>query len=213
MIGIITHLPIARAAQHLTTATDQAGRSRDVADANRGVTQGPSATAATGRVTSASDGSCAKSAHGGAAATHAPTNRPHLAGALPRICGLSSSQVANAWVIVAEGRRMGVPARGQIIAIATALQKSRLINRTHAVDHDSLGIFQQRPSTGWGTARQIETPRYAAHAFYRSLLRHSSAWDCLTCAAQAVQNSAFPRAYAKHEHLATLIVNVLSGRS
>lgn len=131
---------------------------------------------------------------------------------LPHIAGLSSSQVANAWAVVAEGHRMGISKRGQIIAMATALQESNLRNYTHAVDHDSLGIFQQRPSSGWGSPKQIERPTYAAHAFYRVLVQYRSSWGCLTCAAQAVQRSAFPGAYAKHEHFATTIVTILNRR-
>jgi len=131
---------------------------------------------------------------------------------LPRIAGLSRSQVANAWAVVWEGHRMGISKRGQIIAMATALQESNLRNYTHAVDHDSLGIFQQRPSSGWGSPKQIERPTYAAHAFYRVLVHYRSSWGCLTCAAQMVQRSAFPGAYAKHEHFATTIVTILNRR-
>jgi hypothetical protein len=145
------------------------------------------------------------------AAKPAPAT-PNNDASLPRIHGLSSSQVANAWAIVNEGHRMGISKRGQTIAMATALQESNLHNYTHAVDHDSLGIFQQRPSAGWGTPRQIETPTYAAHAFYHALLRYKSAWSCLTCAAQDVQRSAYPTAYAKREPFATLIVNNLNKR-
>jgi hypothetical protein len=131
---------------------------------------------------------------------------------LPRIAGLSRSQVANAWAVVAEGHRMGISKRGQIIAMATALQESNLLNYTHAVDHDSLGIFQQRPSSGWGSPRQIVQPTYAAHAFYRVLVQYRGSWGCLTCAAQMVQRSAFPGAYAQHEHFATTIVTILNRR-
>lgn len=131
---------------------------------------------------------------------------------LPHIAGLSRSQVVNAWAVVAEGHRMGISKRGQIIAMATALQESNLRNYTHAVDHDSLGIFQQRPSTGWGSPSQIVRPTYAAHAFYRVLVHYRSSWGCLTCAAQLVQRSAFPGAYAKHERFATTIVTILDKR-
>ena len=131
---------------------------------------------------------------------------------LPHIAGLSTGQVSNAWAVVAEGHRMGISKRGQIIAMATALQESNLRNYTHAVDHDSLGIFQQRPSSGWGSPKQIVRPSYAAHAFYRVLVQYRSSWGCLTCAAQMVQRSAFPSAYAKHEGFATTIVTILNRR-
>ncbi|HEU0239424.1 MAG TPA: hypothetical protein VFR11_09140 [Micromonosporaceae bacterium] len=130
----------------------------------------------------------------------------------PHIRGLTSAQVANAWAVVFEGHKMGISLRGQTIAMATALQESNLRNYRHAVDHDSLGIFQQRPSTGWGTPRQITNPRYAAAAFYRVLLHYKRSWGCLTCAAQMVQRSAFPSAYAKHEHFAKYLVTILNRR-
>jgi len=141
----------------------------------------------------------------------APKPKPKPA-PLPHIRGLSTGQVSNAWAVVAEGHRMGISKRGQVIAMATALQESNLRNYTRAVDHDSLGIFQQRPSSGWGSPKQIERPAYAAHAFYRVLVQYRTSWGCLTCAAQAVQRSAFPGAYAKHEHFATAIVTLLNRR-
>jgi hypothetical protein len=144
---------------------------------------------------------------GKAGAKPAPKNAP-----LPSIRGLNSTQVKMAYAIEAEGHRMGVSHRGRVIAMATALQESNLKNYTHAVDHDSLGLFQQRPSSGWGTPKQLTNPTYAAHAFYVVLLKHKSSWGCLTCAAQRVQRSAFPNAYAKHERFATLIVDTLDKR-
>jgi hypothetical protein len=141
-----------------------------------------------------------------------PKPKPKKPAPLPHIAGLSKSQVANAWAVVAEGHRMHISKRGQIIAMATALQESNLRNYTHAVDHDSLGIFQQRPSSGWGSPKQIERPTYAAQAFYRVLVHYKGSWGCLTCAAQKVQRSAFPGAYAKHEHFATNIVTILNRR-
>src|SRR5262249_59559342 len=117
---------------------------------------------------------------------------------LPHIAGLTSRQVSNAWAVVVQGHKMGISLRGQTIAMATALQESNLINYTHAVDHDSLGIFQQRPSTGWGTPGQIMTPTYAARAFYRVLVQYRGSWGCLTCPAQLVPRSAFPSPSAPH---------------
>ncbi|HKD98810.1 MAG TPA: hypothetical protein VKB69_14625 [Micromonosporaceae bacterium] len=137
---------------------------------------------------------------------------PKKPGPLPHIAGLSASQVANAWAVVQEGHREGISKRGQIIAMATALQESKLINYRSAVDHDSLGIFQQRPSMGWGSRAQITNPTYAARAFYRVLVQYKGSWGCLTCAAQRVQRSAYPSAYAKHERFATEIVNILNRR-
>jgi hypothetical protein len=105
---------------------------------------------------------------------------------------------------------MGISERGQVIAVATAMQESRLLNLTVAVDHDSLGLFQQRPSVGWGSPDQLTDPSYAARAFYQRLIDTTADWGCLTCAAQRVQGSAFPDAYAQHEWQATQVVNALN---
>jgi hypothetical protein len=130
-------------------------------------------------------------------------------GAAP--AGLSSEQAHNAGVIVAVGERMRVPVRGWVIAVATALQESDLINTGGGPD-DSLGLFQQRPSQGWGTPEQIMNPDYAAGKFYEHLLAVSG-WQTmpLTEAAQRVQRSAYPDAYAKHEARATEIVSAYTG--
>src|SRR2546423_3502452 len=131
-------------------------------------------------------------------------------GATP--AGLSAEQARNAAVIIGVGQRMGIPVRGWVIAVATALQESDLINSGAATDHDSLGLFQQRPSQGWGTPEQIMNPDYEASKFYEHLLRVPG-WQTmpLTDAAQAVQRSAFPDAYAKHEARATDIVKAYTG--
>ncbi|MEV6299882.1 M23 family metallopeptidase [Actinoplanes sp. NPDC051861] len=134
-------------------------------------------------------------------------------GAAP--AGLTADQTANASVIVAVGQRMRVPVRGWVIAVATALQESRLTNLGHlgpGNDHDSLGLFQQRPSQGWGTPAQLMTPGYAAGKFYERLLTVPR-WQSqpLTRAAQAVQRSAYPDAYAKHEPHAAAIVAAFTG--
>ncbi len=126
--------------------------------------------------------------------------------------GLTGEQVGNARTIVTVGQRLGVPPRGWVIAVATALQESTLINVRTAVDHDSLGLFQQRPSQGWGTPAQVTDPEYAATKFYERLVRVPG-WEsmALTDAAQAVQRSAYPGAYAKHEARATAIVTAYTG--
>ncbi|MEU3118471.1 NlpC/P60 family protein [Micromonospora chalcea] len=147
---------------------------------------------------------------GGAAGCRATATAP---GATPD--GLTAEQASNASVIVAVGQRMTVPPRGWVIAVATALQESNLINHGHlgtANDHDSLGLFQQRPSQGWGTPEQVTDPDYAATAFYEHLQRVPR-WETLplTDAAQAVQRSAYPDAYAKHEARAAAIVAGYTG--
>ncbi|MFF2411981.1 C40 family peptidase [Streptomyces sp. NPDC058092] len=114
-------------------------------------------------------------------------------------------QVPNARTIQATGVAMNIPARGQVVALATALQESGLRNLTYG-DRDSLGLFQQRPSQGWGTANEILDPVYSSTKFYEGL-KKVSGWQSLsvTQAAQAVQRSGFPEAYAKWEPLATAL--------
>ncbi len=146
-----------------------------------------------------------------AAAPAAPAPAAPAAPALPKIDGLDDTQVQNAATIVKVGKDMGIGARGEAIAVATALQESKLYNLDVAVDHDSLGLFQQRPSSGWGTEQQLTDPAYAARAFYNVLKDNTSDFGCLTCAAQRVQVSAFPDAYAQWEGLATTAVTALGG--
>jgi hypothetical protein len=122
----------------------------------------------------------------------------------------SQEQVTNATTIVAVGAGMHVPPYGWVIAIATAIQESGLRNIDYG-DRDSLGLFQQRPSQGWGTPAQIMDPTYAAAAFYRTLLAIPG-WQQLplTVAAQRVQVSAFPDAYAAHETEARQLVDTIA---
>ena len=130
---------------------------------------------------------------------------------LPTVTGFSAEQVANAATIVAVGRQQQIPRRGWVIAVATAIQESAL-RSVAGGDRDSVGLFQQRPSQGWGTAAQLENPGYASAKFYTALTKVSG-WEqmALTEAAQAVQRSAYPDAYAKHEPAATALVNALAG--
>ncbi|GAA5205076.1 C40 family peptidase [Streptomyces thinghirensis] len=118
---------------------------------------------------------------------------------------LPAEQVPNAATIVAAGLSLDVPTKGQIIALATAMQESRLRNLGYG-DRDSLGLFQQRPSQGWGSAQQIRDPVYASEQFYKHLLKVDG-WQQMTVtqAAQAVQKSGLPDAYAQWENLATAL--------
>lgn len=134
---------------------------------------------------------------------------------LPNHRELSDEQVRNAAIIVRVGQELKVPPRGWVIAVATAMQESSLHNLPNLGarnDHDSLGLFQQRPSTGWGTPEQIMDPQYATRKFYEKLVQVPG-WQqlSLTRAAQKVQRSAYPNAYAKHEALASTVVNSLTG--
>jgi hypothetical protein len=128
-------------------------------------------------------------------------------------------QISNATVIIAEGRAARVPPRGWVVALATALQESGLRALSYG-DRDSQGIFQQRPAAGWGTPDQIRSPSLSARAFY-GVADHTAnpglldivGWQTFTIAeaAQAVQRSAFPDAYAKWEAAAKSIVEQLAG--
>jgi len=129
------------------------------------------------------------------------------AGGWPSVGQWSSIQVGNAAIIVAVGQQMHVPPRGWVIAVAVAMQESSLTN-TPGGDQDSVGLFQQRPSQGWGTPAQLMDPVYTSTQFYTHLLRVPHWQDLpLTVAAQAVQRSAFPDAYAKHEPDALAVVS------
>ncbi|MCG0285406.1 C40 family peptidase [Streptomyces sp. PSAA01] len=116
---------------------------------------------------------------------------------------LPAEQVPNAQTIVAAGLSLDVPKKAQVVALATAMQESRLRN-LNSGDRDSLGLFQQRPSQGWGSAQQIRDPVYASEQFYKHLLKVDG-WQQMTVtqAAQAVQKSGLPDAYAQWENLAT----------
>ena len=120
-------------------------------------------------------------------------------------------QMQNASTIAAVGVKIGVPTFGIEVAEATALQESKLYNVTGG-DRDSLGLFQQRPSEGWGTAAQIMDTTYSSTAFYEALMKVSN-WQSLplTVAAQDVQHSAYPGAYANHEDEADVLTAVFTG--
>ncbi|HSZ99681.1 MAG TPA: hypothetical protein VK802_04850 [Streptosporangiaceae bacterium] len=127
---------------------------------------------------------------------------------------LSPAQMANATTIVGQAldKRMGV--RAAVIAVATAMQESQLQNLSYG-DQDSLGLFQQRPSMGWGTAAQITDPAFASDAFLSALHQYQAgnpAWasEPLWANAQAVQKSGFPLAYARWEAQAANLVKQIA---
>ncbi|WP_127820247.1 LysM peptidoglycan-binding domain-containing protein [Microbacterium sp. CPCC 204701] len=128
----------------------------------------------------------------------------------PAVAGLDAEQVANAQLIVRIGRELGVPDRGIAIALGTAMQESWIRNLDWG-DRDSLGLFQQRPSTGWGTEAEVRDAARSIRAFYggasdpngsrtRGLL-DIPGWQSMPFAeaAQAVQISAHPDRYAQWE--------------
>ncbi len=122
-------------------------------------------------------------------------------------------QASNAAAITAIAVKRGLPPRAASIAIATAMQESKVRNVRFG-DRDSLGLFQQRPSQGWGTAEQILDPEYSTNTFYDALVKVDGyASMDIAVAAQAVQRSAAGDAYAQHEGQARASASVLSGQT
>jgi hypothetical protein len=129
---------------------------------------------------------------------------------------LATDQAANAGLITAVAVRRGLPARAASIALATAMQESKLRNIGHGdqAGPDSRGLFQQRPSQGWGTTEQVMDPYHASNAFYDALLKVPGYQTLdITDAAQRVQRSAYPDAYAQHEPMARAFASALAGQT
>lgn len=126
---------------------------------------------------------------------------------------LDLGQARQATVIVGRAVDRGLPARAGSIAMATAYQESGVRNLDYG-DRDSLGLFQQRPSQGWGTAEQVMDPYYSTDAFYDALLKVDG-WEDgdINDVAQTVQRSGYPEAYRKHEPNARIVASVLAGHS
>jgi hypothetical protein len=125
----------------------------------------------------------------------------------------SPDQASNAAAITAIAVQRDLPPRAATIAIATAMQESKVRNVRFG-DRDSLGLFQQRPSQGWGTAQQILNPEYSTNRFYDALVKVDGYDDMdIAAAAQAVQRSAAGGAYAQHESQARVTASVLSGQT
>ncbi|MEH1059114.1 hypothetical protein V6U89_28395 [Micromonospora sp. CPCC 206171] len=188
----VTSGPHAGAVAAIDLAT---GKSRQGATVESGLTTG----SATGKVPTGKPGKDKLIPHG-------------VEGAQSRI-PLDDEQLANAKAIVKTAKKTGVGERGAVIGIATSLQESKLYNLGHLGaynDHDSQGLFQQRPSSGWGTPEEITDPEYSSRAFFEAL-KNVHGWEDLplTTAAQTVQISAFPYAYAQWEEQAADIVQQL----
>ncbi|MGH3475140.1 MAG: hypothetical protein ACRDOT_09540 [Aeromicrobium sp.] len=116
-------------------------------------------------------------------------------------------------LMAAISQRRGLPPRATTIAIATAFQESKIHNLDYG-DRDSAGLFQQRPSQGWGTRKQVRDPRYSIGKFYDALVKVKGYTSMsITEAAQRVQRSAYPGAYAQHEDYARALASSLRGYS
>jgi hypothetical protein len=145
-------------------------------------------------------------------ATHSRAITPVCQAATPAgTARLDVDQATNATTIAAVGKRLGMPDHAVTVALAAALQESRLHNLNYG-DRDSLGLFQQRPSQGWGTPAQILVPAAAAASFYQHL-GLVSGWQSLSVAdaAQSVQHSASADAYAQWETQARTMAEALTG--
>ena len=130
-----------------------------------------------------------------------------------RAVWLDPDQMANAATIAGIAVRRGLPPHAATIALATAMQESKLRNLEFG-DRDSLGLFQQRPSQGWGTVQQVRDPVHATNAFYDRLVKVRGYRTLeVTSAAQRVQRSGYPEAYAVHEADARALASVLTGQS
>lgn len=143
-------------------------------------------------------------------------------GEIKPVGGLSKLQMANAVAIIEAGEDLDLPKRAWAVALATAMQESKLRNyanvnvpksykfdyQAEGSDHDSVGLFQQRPSSGWGSVKELMDPKTSATKFYKSLKKVHGWKDMpVTVAAQTVQVSAFPDAYAQWEGLAWDIID------
>ncbi|WP_433074902.1 hypothetical protein ACQP1P_28225 [Dactylosporangium sp. CA-052675] len=152
-------------------------------------------------------------------ATAAPTTAPPTPAVIAPIGELSQAEMNNAVTIIRTGQQMGLPSRAFVVALSTALQESHLHNLANSnvpeslnlpnegvgSDHDSVGLFQQRPN--WGTVEELMNPAESARRFYSALVEVSG-WQQMdvTVAAQTVQVSAFPDAYARWQSLAEQVV-------
>jgi hypothetical protein len=126
---------------------------------------------------------------------------------------LSPERMGNAAIIAGISVKRGLPARAASIGLATAMQESKLENLDYG-DRDSLGLFQQRPSQGWGTPDQVRDPVYATNAFYDVLVKVEGYRNLeITKAAQKVQRSGYPDAYADHEDDARALASSLTGHT
>jgi hypothetical protein len=129
------------------------------------------------------------------------------------VARLELDQAENASLIAAIGVRRDLPARAVSIALATAFQESKIRNLDYG-DRDSVGIFQQRPSQGWGSVAEIQDPVYATETFFDALEQVDGYEDMpIHDAAQAVQRSADGSAYAMHETPARVLASALTGWS
>ncbi len=133
--------------------------------------------------------------------------------AAKRLTVIDPEQARNAAIIAGMSIKRGLKPRAASIALATAYQESDIRNLDYG-HADSIGLFQQRPSKGWGTIEQIMDPWYSTRSFYRVMERIKN-WQTrdINDVAQAVQRSAYPDAYRKHVDRARTLASSLTGES
>jgi hypothetical protein len=172
------------------------------------------------------------SATGSAAATvdrvekaSKPTASRAQTRAVPPVAGLDQTQMNHAKTIVDVANQMKLPKQAAVVAVATSMQETNLRNLANTglpesenipndgtgFDHDSVGLFQQRPASGWGSVDQLMDPATSTKKFLTAL-QQVPGWENMpvTVAAQTVQGSAFPDAYAKHQGNAEAVVDALT---
>ncbi|HUZ39095.1 MAG TPA: hypothetical protein VMV17_22450 [Streptosporangiaceae bacterium] len=126
---------------------------------------------------------------------------------------LDSEQAAIAATIAGVAHQQAMPARAVVIAYAAAMQESKMHNLSYG-DRDSVGVFQQRPSEGWGPARDLKNPVYASTKFFQALAKVPDYQrKPVYRAAQAVQHSADGYAYVQYEPEATALATAFTGHS
>jgi hypothetical protein len=126
---------------------------------------------------------------------------------------LDLDQAHYASIIVGVSVRRGLAPRAATIAMTTVYQETGIRNLDYG-DRDSVGLFQQRPSQGWGTKKQLLDPYYSTKKFYDALIKIKN-WETgdITEIAQKVQRSGYPEAYRDHEADARVLASVLTGHS
>ena len=126
---------------------------------------------------------------------------------------LDLEQAHYASIVVGMSVKRGLPPRAASIAMATVYQETGIRNLNYG-DLDSVGLFQQRPSQGWGSRKQLLDPYYATDKFYDALVKIED-WETadITTVAQRIQNSSYPDAYRDHEADARVLASALTGHS
>lgn len=156
---------------------------------------------------------------------HVDQTSPAPKRAVTPVAGLDQTQMNHAKTIVQTAEQMKLPTKAAVIAVSTSMQETNLRNLANTglpesqnlpndgtgYDHDSVGLFQQRPASGWGPVDQLMDPATSAKKFYQALDQVPGWQDMpVTVAAQTVQGSALPDAYAQHEPAAQAVVNAIT---